>query len=70
MTEIKTARPLGVKPLNEKEFANKYVDRKRNGKTAKDHASGAHAARFANRAARVEWQQDKNAGPASFPGHG
>lgn len=31
---------------------------KREGKTAKDKKSGAWAARFANRAARVAWQQD------------
>lgn len=33
----------------------------RKGKTDKDHKSGAWAARFANRTARVAWQQDKGA---------
>jgi hypothetical protein len=37
----------------------------RKGKTAKDHKSGSHAARFANRDARVAWQQDN-----TFPGGG
>ena len=44
----------------------RHVPRK--GKTAKDHKSGAHASRFANRAARVQWQQDRNARPETFPG--
>lgn len=34
----KTARPIGVKPLNEKEMAAKYANRVRKGKTAKDKA--------------------------------
>lgn len=38
MTEIKTARPIGVKPLTDKEMATKYADRVRKGKTAKDRA--------------------------------
>lgn len=33
----------------------------RKGKTAKDKKSGAWSARFANRAARVAWQQDPRA---------
>ena len=34
----KTARPIGVKPLSERDFAKKYADRKRVGKTARDKA--------------------------------
>ena len=42
----------------------------RKGKTSKDRASGAWNSRFANRAARVAWQQDRNATSATFPaGH-
>lgn len=40
----------------------------RKGKTAKDKASGAWNARFANRSARVAWQQDKQATNSTFPG--
>lgn len=40
----------------------------RKGKTAKDHRTGAHAARFSNRAARVEWQHSNTATNATFPG--
>jgi len=40
----------------------------RKGKTAKDHKSGAWAARFANQAARAEWQKDNRATNATFPG--
>lgn len=68
MELIKTALPIGAKPLNEKEFADKYKDKVRNGKTKHDHASGKHAARFANRAARIQWQQDRQATNATFPG--
>ena len=64
----KTAKPIGAKPLNEKEFASKYSKKVRVGKTKKDHASGSHAARFANRAAREEWQKDPRATNATFPG--
>jgi hypothetical protein len=42
--------------------------RYRGGKTEKDHRTGAHSARFANRAARVEWQHDRRATNATFPG--
>jgi hypothetical protein len=41
---------------------------KRVGKTAKDHKSGSHASRFANRDARVAWQQDHRATNDTFPG--
>jgi hypothetical protein len=34
----KTARPIGVRKLSEKEILNKYADRIRHGKTARDHA--------------------------------
>ena len=40
----------------------------RKGKTAKDKSSGAWNARFANRSARVEWQQSNTATNATFPG--
>ena len=36
------------------------------GKTVKDHKTGAWSNRFANRAARVSWQQDTNRN-AVFP---
>jgi hypothetical protein len=65
---IKTARPIGAKPITEKEFASKYNKQVRTGKTQRDHASGAHGSRFANRAARVAWQQDSRATNATFPG--
>lgn len=65
---IKTARPIGAKPINEKEFVSKYNKQVRTGKTRKDKETGAHAARFANRAARVEWQHDPRATAATFPG--
>lgn len=42
--------------------------RVRKGKTAKDKRTGAWAARFANRAARVEWQHDNRATNDTFPG--
>lgn len=50
----------------------KYADRRRTGKTAKDHGSGAWSSRFANRSQRVSWQQGakSNAGWAlgqSYP---
>lgn len=32
----KTARPIGVRPLSPKDFAEKYADRVRHGKTVKD----------------------------------
>lgn len=32
----KTARPIGCKTLSEQDFRNKYADRVRHGKTAKD----------------------------------
>lgn len=35
---VKTAKAIGVKPLSEKDFANKYASRKRVGKTARDKA--------------------------------
>lgn len=38
------------------------------GKTKKDKGSGSWASRFANRAARVEWQQDNRATNGTFPG--
>lgn len=47
---------------------NKYADRIRHGKTAKDKRTGAWNARFTNRAARVEWQQDNRSTNATFPG--
>lgn len=31
-----TAKPISFKPLSEKDMANKYADRVRHGKTAKD----------------------------------
>lgn len=65
---VNTARPIGAKPINEKEFASKYGKQVRKGKTIKDHASGSHAARFANRDARVSWQKDNRATNATFPG--
>lgn len=34
----KSARPIGVEPLSEKEFREKYADRVRKGKTARDHS--------------------------------
>lgn len=40
----------------------------RKGKTAKDRATGAWGSRFANRAARVEWQKDNRATNGTFPG--
>ena len=40
----------------------------RGGKTKLEHANGAWQARFANRAARVEWQHDNRATNATFPG--
>lgn len=40
----------------------------RTGKTAKDKKSGAWAARFANQAARAEWQKDSRATNDTFPG--
>lgn len=52
-TSIKTARPIGVQALGEKEFAEKYASRVRKGKTAKDHASGSWANRLKNQAARA-----------------
>ena len=33
-----TSDPIGVKPLNEKDFSKKYADRVRVGKTARDKA--------------------------------
>lgn len=39
----------------------------RKGKTAEDKNSGAWASRFANRDARVAWQQDPRATSATFP---
>ena len=39
-------------------------------KTAKDKRSGAWNSRFANRAARVAWQQDPRATAATFPAGG
>ncbi len=35
---VKTAQPIGVKPLNAKDFEKKYASRKRVGKTARDKA--------------------------------
>lgn len=32
----KTARPINVAPMNEKDMTNKYADRKRTGKTKRD----------------------------------
>lgn len=40
----------------------------RTGKTEKDKASGAWASRFANRSARVGWQQSNTATNSTFPG--
>lgn len=37
---IKTAAPIGVKPLTADAIQKKYADRKRVGKTAKDRARG------------------------------
>jgi hypothetical protein len=65
---FKTARKIGVEDISDKNFATKYADRVRHGKTQKDHKSGAHAARFANRDARVEWQQDNRSTNDTFPG--
>lgn len=33
----KTARPIGVPHISEKDFIEKYADRVRHGKTKKDH---------------------------------
>ena len=42
-------------------------NRVRKGKTKRDKVTGAWSNRFANRARRVEWQQDGRASNASFP---
>lgn len=64
MKPIRSATAISL-PANFKNAWN--AKRVRNGKTTKDHASGSHASRFANRAARVAWQQDKG-GRSAFPG--
>lgn len=38
-----------VKPLSDADFATKYANRRRTGKTAKDHKSKAWGQRFVNR---------------------
>ena len=40
----------------------------RGGKTRIEHENGTWRARFENRAARVEWQKDRNATNSTFPG--
>lgn len=42
--------------------------RQRGGKTRSDKASGAWVSRFANQAARAEWQKDARATNDTFPG--
>jgi hypothetical protein len=39
----------------------------RQGKTKRDHQSGANARRFANRQERVTWQHDPKADGRNFP---
>lgn len=43
------------------DHGNDKTGRYRGGKTKEDKASGAWSARFANRAARVEWQKNAKA---------
>jgi hypothetical protein len=63
-----TAAPIGIKTMNPENLNSKYSDRRRVGKTAKDHKSGAWKARFENRAAREAWQKDNRATNDTFPG--
>lgn len=65
---IKTAAPLAARPISEGGMRDKYKDRVREGKTKRDRESGSHAARFANRDARVSWQKDSRSTNADFPG--
>lgn len=39
----KTARPIGVRPLNPESMRTKYADRVRHGKTVKDHRKKVRA---------------------------
>lgn len=67
MTLIKTAAPIGREPLDEKGMLNKYADRIRHGKTAKDKAGGFHKRNAERKLARAEWQRDSRATHATFP---
>jgi hypothetical protein len=61
-----SSKPIGVR--EGVDVNKKYGDRVRVGKTAKDHKSGSWKSRFANRSARAEWQKNRNATNATFPG--
>lgn len=63
----KTALPIGIKPLSEKSMSNKYADRRRSGKTAKDHAGGYAKRNLERKQLRAEWQRDNRATNATFP---
>lgn len=52
---------------NEKPKSIYELRRIRTGKTAKDRASGAHANRMKNRAARNEWCQDRKVKNTQHP---
>ena len=54
--------------MNKLPVLDMYARRRvRHGKTAKDRASGAHANRMRNRAARDEWCNDQKAKGSSHP---
>lgn len=61
-------RNVNVRELSPDSIRTKYALSIRSGKTDKDKRTGAWASRFANRAARVAWQQTANATNETFPG--
>lgn len=60
---------LNVTPLNEADMNKKYADRKRVGKTRRDHESGSWKQRFDNQAARATWSNDPRRTATSHPNH-
>lgn len=57
-----------VKDLTPEQFATKYADRRRSGKTERDHANGNKARNHARKMARADWQKNANkTNPAPFP---
>lgn len=59
MIQTNTNRPINAKLLSDTDFATKYADRVRKGKTERDRKNGNAQRSYANRAERVEWQGDK-----------
>lgn len=58
-----------AKTLTPDEFAKKYADRVRKGKTAKDKARGANQQRLANQEARASWSNDPRRTGSNHPNH-